>query len=131
MSQLNRKIGEVDFDGLITDLNPPVEVRGRTIAKLPASRTLPRGTILARSAGNGKLYILGSVAGQDDTLTPDCVLCDDTVVGTDSDINAAVYTAGCFHTGKVTVEDAHTIAQAEFDALRTRNIVFRLPHEAL
>jgi hypothetical protein len=65
---LNNKIGEMSYDNLITDLNPPVEVRGRVIAHFSSEMTYPRGTIFARSALNNKLYPLGSTAGTDDTL---------------------------------------------------------------
>lgn len=118
MAELNRKVGEMNYDGLITDLNPPVQVRGGTMAGLAAAETYPRGTILAKSDDN-KLYILAAGAG-----TPDCILCDDTEIDED-DVNAAVYTAGCFNPEKVTVADGYTITEADKDELRKRNIVFR------
>ena len=123
MAELNRKVGEMNYDGLITDLNPPVQVRGGTIAKLAAEATYARGTILAKSDTDSKLYILGSTGAG--TLTPDCILCDDTDLGTVDDLNAAVYTAGCFDPGKVTVANGYTITEADKDELRMRNIVFK------
>lgn len=57
-----------------------------------------------------------------ETLTPDCILCEDTVVGTSDDVNAAVYKAGCFDPKKFDVASGHTITAAEIDALRIRNI---------
>lgn len=130
MTDLNRKVGEMNYDGLITDLTPPVQVRGRTIGKLTAETTYPRGTALAKSVNDGKLYILGSDPKDGDTLVPDCVLCDDTDVGASSDVNAAVYTAGCFDPGKVTVADGYTITEADMDELRMRDIVFKAPFDA-
>ncbi|MCL2636955.1 MAG: head decoration protein [Oscillospiraceae bacterium] len=118
-------IGKMEYDGLITDLAPAVEVRGRVIAHFSSSINYPRGTIFARSALNNKLYPLGSVAGTDDTLTPDCVLCDDTFVDTVNDVTVAVYTAGCFNPDKCTTKDSYQMTEADKDALRTRNIVFK------
>lgn len=85
MINLSEKLGEMTFDGLITDIKPAPEVRGGIIRKLSATATLKRGTILAKSsgtAGDGKLVVLGSTAKENETLTPDCILCDDIDVGT-------------------------------------------------
>jgi len=123
---LNKKVGEMEYDGLITDLNPPVQVRGGVLSKLSAEAPYKRGTILARNSADNKLYILGTTG---DTLTPHSILCDDCTVGTSADLNQPVYTAGCFHPDKVTVADGYTLTPADEDALRMRNIVFRLPSE--
>ena len=69
--------------------------------------------------------ILGSTAANNETLTPDCVLCDDVEVGTAADENVAVYTAGCFDPDKVTVAESYTISQTDKDNLRMRGIVFK------
>ena len=77
MINLSEKLGEMTFDGLITDIKPAPEVRGGVIRKLSAAATLKRGTILAKSsgtAGDGKLVVLGSAAKENETLTPDCIL---------------------------------------------------------
>lgn len=124
MKKLNKKLGEMEYDGLITDSTPPVQVRGGVIAKGAAAVTYPRGTIFAKSTANKKLYVLGSTAESGDTLTADCILCDDTLVE-DADITAAMYTAGCFDPNKVTVKDSHTMSEAEKDKLRERGIVFK------
>jgi hypothetical protein len=130
MRDLNRKVGDKEYDGLITDLNPPIEVRGGTIAGLAAASVYKRGTILAKNTADNKLYILGSTVGTD-VLIPHSVLCDDCDVGASVDSNQAVYTAGCFHTEKVTALTGYTISETDYDELRKRNIVFRLPHEAI
>jgi len=126
MKDLNRKVGDMEYDGLITDLNPPVEVRGGVPAKMTAETEYKRGTILAINSVDNKLYILGTPGT---TFTPHSVLCDDCVVGADADLNQAVYTAGCFHPEKVTVASGYTVKVADEDALRMRNIVFRLPQK--
>lgn len=125
MINLSQKLGDMTFDGLITDIKPAPEVRGGVIRKLSAAATLKRGTILAKSAGDGKLVILGSTAKENETLTPDCILCDDIEVGTAADEKVAVYTAGCFDIGKVTVSASYTITDGDKDNLRMRGIVFK------
>jgi hypothetical protein len=129
VNNLNRKVGEMNYDGLITDLNPPVQVRGGTIAKTAEITTYLRGAIFAKSVTDNKLYVLGSDSGGA-TFLPDCILCDDTEIGTADDVNAAVYTAGCFDPEKVSVAEGYTITEADKDELRKRNIVFRAVFEA-
>ena len=123
--ELGKKLGEMAYDGLITNLTPPVQVFGGTICKLSAEATYPRGTLLAKSTKDGKLYILGTTAASGDTLTPDCILCDETVVSTAEDVPAAVYTAGCFDPEKVTVAEEYTLTEADKDKLRERGIVYK------
>lgn len=128
MTDLSKKIGEMDYDGLFAGLTPPKDVQGGTIRKLAAAATLKRGTILAKStgaAGDGKLVVLGTAAAKDETLTPDSVLCDDIAVGTTDDEKVAVYTAGCFSAEKLTVASGYTISQSDFDNLRMRGIVVK------
>ncbi|MBQ7391205.1 MAG: head decoration protein [Clostridia bacterium] len=125
MKNLNAKVGEMEYDGLVVDLVPEVEVRGGTIRKLAKETTLKRGTILAKSSKDNTLVVLGTEATDGETLTPDCILCDDTVVGTDADVSVSVYTAGCFNTNRVHVADGYTISATDFDALRKYSIVFK------
>ena len=128
MTNLSKKLGEMNFDGLFTDVVPAVQVRGGTIRKLSAEATLKRGTILAKSggtAGDGKLVVLGSTAASNETLTPDCVLCDDVTVGTGADEKVTVYTAGCFDPDKVAAAAEYVITDADKDNLRMRGIVFK------
>ena len=125
MKNLNAKVGEMEYDGLVVDLVPEVEVRGGTIRKLAKETTLKRGTILAKSSKDNTLVVLGTEATDGETLTPDCILCDDTVVGTDADVSVSVYTAGCFNTNRVHVADGYTISATDFDTLRKYSIVFK------
>lgn len=129
--ELNKKLGSMEYDGLITGLNPPIRVEGGTIAKLTTAAVYKRGTLLAKSAADGLLHILGEeppTPGESetaDTYTPDCVLCDDTEVGTDEDVPVDVYAAGCFDPEKVTVAEGYTITQADKDKLRAYSIIFK------
>lgn len=125
MKELSKKLGEMAYDGLFTDLTPKAQVRGGTIRKGDAEVTLKRGTILAKSSADNKLVVLGSDAAEGETLTPDCVLCDDITVGTVADEVVAVYTAGCFDPNKVVVASGYTITEGDMDNLRMRGIVFK------
>lgn len=129
MTNLSKKLGEMNFDGLFTDVVPAVQVRGGTIRKQTTSAvTLKRGTILAKSygtAGDGKLVVLGTAAVSNETLTPDCILCDDIEVGTAADEKVAVYTVGCFDPDKVSVTASYSITETDKDNLRMRGIVFK------
>lgn len=128
MATLSKKLGEMDFDGLISDVTPKVQVRGKTIRKLGTAGTIKRGTVMAMStgtAGDNKLVVLGNTAASNETLTPDCILCDDVDVGTTSDVAVSVYTAGCFDSGKVIVKSGYTITAADKDTLRKYGIVFK------
>ena len=56
--ELRQKLGSMEYDGLITGLNPPVRVDGGTIAKLEAATVLKRGTLLGKSE-DGLLSVYG------------------------------------------------------------------------
>ena len=100
---LNEKMGEVEYDGLIVGLNPKKRVGPGVIAKGAAETTYVRGTVFAKSAKDGKLYILGSTAASGDTLTADCILTDDVTVPATGDATTTVYLAGCFNPDKLVV----------------------------
>jgi hypothetical protein len=125
MAELSKKIGEMAYDGLVTDTKPAVIVAGGTLLKLAAETTLKRGTLLAKSASTGKLVIFGTTADQGDTLTADCILCDDTKVGTAADVKAPVYIAGCFDPDKLVIAEGATITEAVKDTLRTKGIILK------
>ena len=118
MKELRQKLGSMEYDGLITGLNPPVRVDGGVIAKLEAATVLKRGTLLGKGE-DGLLTVYGG------TGTPDCILCDDTEVGAAEDVPVDVYAAGCFDPEKVTVAEGYTITQADRDKLRAYSIIFK------
>lgn len=119
---LNRKVDEMTYDNLIAGLNPPVKVASGILSKLSTEGSYARGTILAKSAKDGKLYILGTTVAEGDTLTPDCILCDPEDVGTTEDTAAAVYVAGCFNIDALTVAEGYTLTQSDMDKLRERGL---------
>lgn len=124
MKNLSAKIGEMEFDGLITSINPASVVGGGTIVKVneePA--TYKRGTVLGFKSGeeDGKLYIMAD----GDEITPSCILCDDVEVGIDEDVTVPVYIAGCFDPEKVITKDQYKLDAGDLDNLRMRGIVFK------
>lgn len=121
---LNDKVGSMEYDKLIAGITPPVKVASGIITKLSAAGA---GAAAQDGApriggGDGKLKILGTTAVENETLTPDCILCDDEDIGTDADANVAVYVMGCFNEDALTVDDEYTITQADKDTLRERGI---------
>lgn len=134
MTELNKRLGSMDYDGLIADIYPKLVVSGGTIRKLAEAATIKRGTILAKSSGtsgDGKLVVLGTAAASNEVLTAYCILCDDVDVGTADDVTAPVYLMGCFNSNRVTVADSYTMTEADKDALRNGGIVFKAAAPAL
>lgn len=127
--ELSKKLGEVEVDGLVTAIDPHIVI-GAGVIRKAASGTLKlvRGTVLAKSsgtAGDSKLVVLGSTAVENETLTANCILCDDVEVGTGADATVAVYLAGCFNPDKLTMASSYTMKEADKDALRDAGIVFK------
>ena len=126
MINLSEKLGEMTFDGLITDIKPAPEVRGGVIRKLSAAATLKRGTILAKSsgtAGDGKLVLLGSTATTNETLTANCILAEDVEVGTTADVTVLAYRTGHFARNKLAVASGYTLKATDEEELRKAGIL--------
>lgn len=125
MADLYKNYDAVNFDGLISDTVPQIVTGAGTIAKGAAEATYVRGTVFAKSSSTGKLVILGTSAGSGETLTAYGILCDDITVGTAADAGAAIYVAGTFDPGKLTVADGYTMTAADVDALRDGGIYLK------
>ena len=123
MAELSRKLGDMEYDALIIGDIPHRQVGCGTIRATEAETTFRRGTILAKSSKDNKLVILGTEPAEGETLTPDCILCDDITVK--SDTTTAVYTAGCFNDNKVITAEGYAITAEDADALRKYDIVLR------
>ena len=127
MTNLSKKLGEMNFDGLFTDVVPAVQVRGGIIRKQTTSAvTLKRGTILAKSygtAGDGKLVILGSTATTNETLTANCILAEDVEVGTTADVTVLAYRTGHFARNKLAVASGYTLKATDEEELRKAGIL--------
>lgn len=61
MKNLSAKLGDMTYDGLITDVKPAPIVSGGTIAHGGAEAEFVRGTLFEKGA-DGKLYIFGTNA---------------------------------------------------------------------
>jgi len=59
MANLNAKIGDMAYDGLVTDIKPAVLVAGGVIAHGVAEASFVRGTLFEKGA-DGKLVIFGT-----------------------------------------------------------------------
>ncbi len=122
---LKTVLGPMEYENLFAGNEPAALVRYGVIRKLGTAATLKRGTILAKSSGtggDGKLVILGTTAGSNETLTPDCILADDIEVGTSNDENVNVYVEGNFNEDNLIVDTGYTITEDDRDALRLRRI---------
>ncbi len=122
---LSRKVGEMEYDGLVIGTAPDVQVGGRTIRKADKETVYKRGTAFAKSSTDNKLVVLGSDAADGETLVADCILCDDITVKSDEDVTVVVYTAGCFNTNKITVKDGYTMTEKDLDEFRKYSIVLK------
>lgn len=128
--ELSKKLGEVEVDGLVTAIDPHIVIGAGVIRKASSGTLkLTRGTVLAKSTGtdgDNKLVVLGTDArGDTETLTANCILCDDVEVGTAAEATVAVYLAGCFNPDKLTMASSYTMKEADKDALRDAGIVFK------
>ena len=74
----------------------------------------------APTSGTKNVHITYEKAG---TNSPDCVLADDTVVGTTSDENVLVYISGHFNVSALKMAEDYTITEADKDELRKKGIL--------
>ena len=127
--RLDETIGTVEHDNLINGLYPPAETFTVTIRKGSAETTYKRGTVLALSsgeAGDGKHVMLGTepaTVGEEqdaktETLTANCVLAEDVIVGTDADEVAIAYRTGHFNSNSLIMDEEHTFSADDKEALR-------------
>jgi len=113
-------------DGLIAATFPPADVFHITIRKLSAAATLKRGSLLDLSsgtAGDGKFVIHGTTAADNETLTANCILAEDTAVGTTDDVTALAYRTGHFVENKLILKAEATLAAGAKEALRDVGIL--------
>lgn len=123
--RLDENLGTVDYDGLIVTNEPVADVFTVTIRReASAEVTLKRGTVLARTAGDGKMVALGTTVKSDETLTANAILCDDTKVGTDADVEATAYRTGHFARNKLIFGgSSYALKPADEEALRAAGIL--------
>ena len=113
-------------DGLIAATFPPADVFHITLRKLSAAATLKRGSLLDISSGTGGdgLFVIhGTTAADNETLTANCILADDTAVGTAADVTALAYRTGHFVENKLILKAEATLATGAKEALRDVGIL--------
>lgn len=122
--RLDENLGSVGYDGLIVANEPVADVFTVTICKeATAAATYKRGTVLALSAGDGKLVILGSTATTNETLTANCILAEDVEVGTTADVTVLAYRTGHFARNKLAVASGYTLKATDEEELRKAGIL--------
>lgn len=122
--RLDENLGSVGYDGLIVANEPVADVFTVTIRKeATAAATYKRGTVLALSAGDGKLVILGSTAITSETLTANCILAEDVEVGTTADVTVLAYRTGHFARNKLAVASGYTLKATDEEELRKAGIL--------
>lgn len=122
--RLDENLGSVGYDGLIVANEPVADVLTVTIRKeATAAATYKRGTVMALSAGDGKLVILGSTATTNETLTANCILAEDVEVGTTADVTALAYRTGHFARNKLAVASGYTLKATDEEELRKAGIL--------
>lgn len=122
--RLDENLGSVGYDGLIVANEPVADVFTVTIRKeATAAATYKRGTVLALSAGAGKLVILGSTATTNETLTANCILAEDVEVGTTADVTVLAYRTGHFARNKLAVASGYTLKATDEEELRKAGIL--------
>lgn len=122
--RLDENLGSVGYDGLIVANEPVADVLTVTIRKeATAAAAYKRGTVLALSAGDGKLVILGSTATTNETLTANCILAEDVEVGTTADVTVLAYRTGHFARNKLAVASGYTLKATDEEELRKAGIL--------
>lgn len=122
--RLDENLGSVGYDGLIVANEPVADVFTVTIRKeATAAATYKRGTVLALSAGTGKLVILGPTATTNETLTANCILAEDVEVGTTADVTVLAYRTGHFARNKLAVARGYTLKATDEEELRKAGIL--------
>lgn len=122
--RLDENLGSVGYDGLIVANEPVADVLTVTIRKeTTAAAVYKRGTVMALSAGDGKLVILGSTATTNETLTANCILAEDVEVGTTADVTVLAYRTGHFARNKLAVASGHTLKATDEEELRKAGIL--------
>ena len=122
--RLDENLGSVGYDGLIVANEPVADVFTVTIRKeATAAAAYKRGTVLALSAGDDKLVILGSTATTNETLTANCILAEDVEVGTTADVTVLAYRTGHFARNKLAVASGYTLKATDEEELRKSGIL--------
>lgn len=111
MANLIEKMAIDPHDGLIASSFPAADVFHITVRKLAAPGTLKRGTLLDLSTGSAgdRLYVIhGTLEVENEVLTANCILAEDTEVGDSADVTALAYRTGHFVENKLILKEGTT-----------------------
>ncbi len=117
MSELSRKLCEMDYDGLFADVIPAAQTGAGAIKGGAEETVYKRGTLLSKGSD-------GFLIPADGNGEPYGILCDDTTVGTE-DVTVVIYTAGCFNLNKIITAEGYELTETDLDTLRKYNIIFK------
>lgn len=117
--KLNEDIATIKYDNLFYSDDVKAIAHGVIVAS--GQGKLKRGTLLAKNADN-KMIVLGSDASETNKAVADCVLTDD-IDASSEDVNTTAYVQGNFNINALIVAEGYTIAEADKDVLRTKNIL--------
>lgn len=116
------KIFSLVASGVIPAALTEVKVDGTAVTTGWIYNAASGELIFETAPANTKAIAVKTVAG---SFEADCVLCDDTEVGTSAEVVAPVYVSGCFDPDHITVAEGYTVTAADYDLLRLKNILFK------
>lgn len=108
--------------GVIPSALTEVKVGGEAVTTGWIYNAASGELVFSSAPANAAAIAVKTVAG---TFEADCVLCDDTDVGTAAEVKAPVYVSGCFDPDHVIVAEGYTLTEADYDILRMKNILFK------
>lgn len=117
----NEHLGTMKYDNLVNSSAVALITAMKTIAG--GQGRLKRGTALALSGGTGgtgTLKVLGTTAGADETLTANCVLCDD--LDATNEVKAEVYLSGHFNRNGLAVKEGYAMTNTDVEEFRKGGI---------
>lgn len=130
VERLDKHVADLGHDDLIYDLYPPREVFSVILAA--GEGVLKRGTVLAKNGTTANVQAegdTGSVAARAENFviwetgkTANCVLCDDTELGTEERV-ATAYRTGHFAQNKLIVKSGSTLTEQDKEDLREVGIL--------
>lgn len=130
VERLDKHVADLGNDDLIYDLYPPCEVFSVILAT--GEGVLKRGTVLAKKGAAVSLQDENSTPAADPDAenfviwetgkTANCILCDDTELGTEARV-AAAYRTGHFAQNKLIVKSGSTLTEQDKEDLREVGIL--------
>lgn len=115
----DQAIGSVEHDNLFNSLKFNPDVIGVTVAS--GEGVLSRGTVLAINTTTNKCVVLGTEAGEGETLVPYAILADQ-VDATSSEAFGTAYRSGDFNRNALVVNENYTMKTTDELALRNAGI---------